>query len=412
MRRPVVSRFTLGILTGWIAVSSSMFILMTPYRGDDIINSSLPRDVASGATSYLGHFTKYTSQWITEQGRFFPGSVAWSEFAFGVFNTRETYKMWLMVLSLGVAAALSYLAMKLGRQFGVGPITVVALAGTWALRDWFDALTTFAGLLPGTVLLSLVALILLTTRRSPLSMVAGALVWGFVLVCYEVAIVFTPFFMGLVWAETKSKGRVLALAIPAAIQVAIVLYIRVTMSHPYAPAYTINLDPNAVFFTYLRQLGASLPLSAYWYPGAVLGEVPLRVLLMSLAVVGVPALLILLTATKDLTVTGSRPVWNVAATGLTITLCAPILTAVASRWQTELPAGQGYLSVVWGYAGVALLATAIVMALRRWELIGGGVWAKSGLFAWCIVMSTICALTFSSNYLIVSRWLGLPSTTG
>jgi hypothetical protein len=53
-------------------------------------------------------------------------------------------------------------------------------------------------------------------------------------------------------------------------------------------------------------------------------------------------------------------------------LLPPVLIAVSLGWQKELPAGQAYVSVVWGYVGVALLVTAGWAALadrprRGWQ---------------------------------------------
>jgi hypothetical protein len=41
------------------------------------------------------------------------------------------------------------------------------------------------------------------------------------------------------------------------------------------------------------------------------------------------------------------------------------LVAVTRRWQEELPPGQGYLAVVWGYVGCALLLVSAWLALVK-----------------------------------------------
>lgn len=95
-------------------------------------------------------------------------------------------------------------------------------------------------------------------------------------------------------------------------------------------------------------------------------------LVMVLVLVAVPvSVLLTLVASRPLDLRRAATA-KVAFLGASMWLLPPLLVAISLGWQNELPPGQAYVSVVWGYVGVALLMTAGWAALadrprRGWQ---------------------------------------------
>jgi hypothetical protein len=349
----------------FVAMVAVMPILLTPYLADDATNRTLPTYLAQSGTTAWEYFWAMTSDWAQKQGRFFPGSVLWGELVFLGVPTRETYKLLLLMLSLlaiGVVAQFvrTYLSAPL-----VGAATVVSLVATWSFRAWAaDGLHSFAGLLPLTITLTFACLLLVTAGRSWPSLALGLVLWSSALITYEVAILMTPALVAAARLANRGWPRSLAPVWPALVTLAVVLSLRSRVEAP-APAYQTSFEPQAVVTTYVRQLLASVPLSQLWYPGAEEVQISTRLILVCLVVVSIPAMLTLTTVVLSDAKVSWRGLSRTALVGGWTWLAAPLLVAVTRRWQEELPPGQGYLAVVWGYVGCALLLVSAWLALVK-----------------------------------------------
>lgn len=386
----------------YLVMMAAFPILLTPYRFDDTFDRLIPEKLSKPGGSYLGWFLDQTVPWMHNQGRFFPGAVAWREFVFTTFTTRASYKLFMAALSLTVMAAVVTLVWKMTGAKMVGAVAVTSLAATWTLRPWTDGLDSFAGLLPWTVLASIASLLLLMRGRGWLSAVLALLLWSGVLVTYEVAILITPALLLCVWLSGRGPARSLLLFWPALADLLFVVILR-SQAVAIAPAYRINLDFGAVFETYIRQSTAALPLSRFWYPGATLGILPLRLAAIALIVIGIPAGLVLVGVWQSRPNPTWRSLLGIGFFGATCWLAPPLLVAITQRWQVSLPPGEGYLSVVWGFVGVALIMASIWLSLAKLSL-------RSSFARWTIpllTLLTIClaglaALSFAANYFFAS----------
>jgi hypothetical protein len=348
----------------YLSVMAVVPILLTPYRFDDTFDRLVPQQLSKPGGSYLGWFLGQTVPWMRNQGRFFPGAVAWREFVFTTFTTRASYKLFMAVLSVMVIAAIVALVWKMSGTNLVGAVAVTSLAATWTLRVWTDGLDSFAGLLPWTILTTIGALLLLIRARGRLSIVLAVALWSCTLVTYEVAILITPALLLCVWLSGRGLARSLALICPALVDLLIVLVLR-SQAVAIVPAYKINLDFSAVVGTYIRQTAAALPLSQLWYPGATLGMFPLRLGFIALIIIGIPAALMLVAVWLSRPNPAWRALAGVGFFGATCWLAPPLLVAITQRWQVSLPPGEGYLSVVWGYVGVALVLMTFWLSLAK-----------------------------------------------
>lgn len=389
---------TLSALSTYVALMVTVPVLLTPYRADDEINRNYLLEHARGDWSHWDYFYKYTTQWMTNEGRFFPGSVAWGQLVYSVTTARVEYKLFLVLLALAAFTATGLVVARLTGQPVLAALLVLAMAPVWQIRNFYDGISAFAGLLPMTVLLVFTASYLLCRYRAWKVVLLAAALWSVVLMTYEVAILLTPVLAAVTWWQQRTRRSVLALVVPAMLVTAVVLRLRATMPRAPAPGYTVGLDPHDVLVTYVKQLSAALPLSQFWYPGAAdMPAVSPRLALISLLVLGVPALCAQLLLRRVCPAVPTRALSFLSLLGLWCWLASGAFVAVTVRWQTELPPGQGYLAVVWGYVGVALLLTAGWLTLHRSSVVRPSVWRRSLLHGFAVLLSLAAAGTFASN---------------
>lgn len=361
----------LSTITLWIALLTVAPVTTSPYRSDDKIHALEPGQLARDTPLATLHaawqsFHETVSWWVVHEGRFFPGSTLWTLIIFTVFPTLASYKIFIGALVLTMVALTAWLVATVARTALVVPVVVIALGSTITMRAWFDGLDSFSGVLPLTVCLALGATLLLIRGKRWVSIALAMLMWAYALTTYESVITFTPVVCLVVWFTRRSWSRSTALLWPTAVIGAIVAVLRSRVGTPVGNAYVINLEWWRVFVTYVKQTVAALPLSQVWYPGAVAPqEFDPHLAVLMLVVAGVPAAVALLCVVR------ARPAltWGalgiVSFLGAAFWLAPPALVAISLGWQNELPPGQGYVSVVWGYVGLALLGACAWLALAK-----------------------------------------------
>jgi hypothetical protein len=354
----------LAVGSAYLAVVSVIPVLTTPYRSDDAINRTVHERFTASGLSYVEFVAQWIGPWVTREGRFFPGSAAWTLAVFTTFTTREQYKAFLAALVLTMVVLTVTLVTTLTRA-ALAPVVVVALTSTLTLRSWFDGLDTFSGVLPLTVCLTLGSGLLLLAGRGLPSAVAASLLYGYALVTYEVAILLAPTLCVVVWCVRRRWTRTLPLVVPTAVVCVVVLALRSRATGSDGDAYRINLEPWRVLVTYTKQAAAALPLSEQWFPGGAGLDVAPALVGLTTVLVGVPAAVVLVTLGRaPVHVTRSR-LALAAFVGASCWLLPPLLVAVSLGWQNQLPPGHGYVSLVWGYVGVAVLVATAWTALAR-----------------------------------------------
>lgn len=350
--------------SAYLAVVSVIPVLTTPYRSDDALNRSVAERFSASGLSFVEFVTEWIGPWVTRDGRFFPGSATWTLAVFTAFTTREQYKALLAALVLTMVVLTATIVATLTRA-ALAPVVVVALASTLTLRTWFDGLDTFSGVLPLTVCLTLGSGVLLLRGRGWPSAVAAALLYGYALVTYEVAILLAPTLCLAVWIVRRRWTRTLPLVVPTVLVTVGVLVLRARATGSEGNAYRVSLEPWRVAVTYTKQAAAALPLSEQWFPGGAGLHVEPALVALSTVLVGVPAALVLVTLGRSRIDVPGRQLALAALLGASCWLLPPLLVAISLGWQNELPRGQGYVSVVWGYVGVAVLAAVAWTTLAR-----------------------------------------------
>lgn len=390
----------LASVSVYLALVAVAPITMTPFRSDDAINKGtraiLQHEEGSFLTALLREIHHFTTQWMANEGRFFPGSITWSFSVFSIFTSRGAYKLFAAVLCLVMIALVAHLASTLTRSRWMPVVIVAVMCCTLTLRGWHDGLDSFAGLLALTISLAVGATILLIRGTSRWSIALAIILWSIALVTYEVVIVVTPVVCLVIWWSRRSGPRALALLWPTLVDGLFVLYLRAHATS-VAPGYSVSLDPALVAATYVQQTAAALPLSEQWYPGSADFVVPHQLIGMTLLLVGVPTALGLVAALRS----GPFPTWRsilmLAFVGASFWLLPAVLIAITARWQAELPDGQGYLSVVWGYVGVALLMAAGWVTAAKRHVERPGVVGRVMVISATLVLSVMAALTVAQS---------------
>ena len=230
-------------------------ILMTPYRSDD---ARLQRGPAPGV-SFWDTVLGSTHEWMTTQGRFFPGAAVWSNGVFALTGDRLAYKATLAALSAVLVVLAAWFAVTLTRRGWAGPVTVVALASTMTLRV---RLLRRSGHVRGSRALDDLSdardPLLLVRRRGWVSALVAALLWSVALMTYEVVIALLPTVVLVVWMTTRSRWRALAVAWPTFVDVAVVFWLRAHATS-VSVNYSTSFDGAAVWRTYLRQAAGGAP---------------------------------------------------------------------------------------------------------------------------------------------------------
>jgi hypothetical protein len=340
-------------------------VLASAYGADDIWASQGPAYRAVNGVTLWDQWLTTTSQWMTTQGRFFPGTTADWLVVYETFTTRESYKAFQLVIALAAIAVFAVWVARALRNAWAGLLAGVLVLACTQFRFFFDPILHFAGELPMLVLAMFGALILLQSfvraRRRHLLLLVGAMaLWALALTTYESSYLVVPGALATIWMERAPRRRrlwaTLSLGLPTLVLGATVAVLRSRVVHPLE-VYSVNLDPTQFVPTLAKQLFATLPLSYTWSQHGH-GIPSLRhafepslasvILLVAVAVLTTVAIL-------RMPRTTGRQLLALTALGVSLLLAAASVTAVSRFWQHTLELGQGYIGVFVQSLGLALL---------------------------------------------------------
>ncbi|NUU16786.1 hypothetical protein HP550_05925 [Cellulomonas humilata] len=389
-------------LSAWLAGCWLAIITATTYIGDDLINKDIRAAAAERGTDLGGLIGHYTSQWMTEQGRFFPGSLGWSYTVFWVTEVRVPYKFVLGAVLVACVAACALLSVTLTGRWRVAPALVASAVCFVQVRVGFDAIIGFAGLVPLTLGLCAAAIVLLVRGRGWVSALVAAALYSMALVTYETVILFVPAMAALVVYWRRRWLPALALVVPAALAAGAAVVLRGAVRTPTLAAYTVDLDPHVVVPTFAKQALAALPMSQWILGAPGVPSVPTGAVVVAALVCGLPVAALMLSASGGPLRASWAAIVSLGGFGLWIWLTSALLTGITVRWQEEVHRGQGYLSVVYGYLGCALLACAIWLVGER--LVADR--SRTARAAWritsALVIAAVATATMAGNLAITS----------
>jgi len=119
--------------------------------------------------------------------------------------------------------------------------------------------------------------------------------------------------------------------------------------------------------------------------------------------VGIPVAIVLACVHRSRPDPSWRSLGMLALLGGMFWLAPPVLIAITLRWQDELPPGQGYLSVVWGYVGVALLLAVGWLALSKRRQHHAGAATRTAFLSGTAALSLMVALSIAQSLSIADQ---------
>lgn len=391
----------------WLAGAWVALVVATPYLGDDVINAKVRENARDQGLGLIGMISYYVRLWMDSQGRFFPGSLAWTFSLHWFAGSRVVFKLTLGAVLLAAVVVVALVVRELTRSWGAAALFVVLAFSCMQLRLGFDGLTSYSGLLPLVVFLTGASLLVLLTRSGLGWGVVAGLLYGLASVTYETVVLFLPALVALVLWKRRRWVLCLPLAVPGIAEFVTALVLRSRLSEAPAAAYTLRFDPPAVGRTLLTQAAAAVP-GAQWLFQVAPRPRPSE-LVVSLVLVGVPAMLAaawgmrrVVHAPPEEAVPRASCLLLVGF-GAWIWLVSSLLVALTKRWQDELGPGGAYLPVVFGFFGVALAAAGCWLGVarflrRRWQ----GRLAVWWIFSGAVFVGLIATATFAGNLAVVS----------
>jgi hypothetical protein len=394
---------TFPIIVGaWLMGCLLAIVVSTPYLGDDLVNKGI-RDIVAASGRSLTRFTvELTTAWMTNQGRFFPGALSWTYSVFWLFDTRVAYKLVIGMTVLGAIAVVGLLAARLTQRWKAAALFVPIALGLMQLRTTHDGLTSYAGLLPLTTGLSVAALVIVISRRGAGWAALAFVSYSLALVTYETVLLFAPIMVAIVVWIRRSWRPALAIAIPALIQTGIVIVLRLNMKGEQAPAYTVNLEPQVVLLTFAKQVLAAFPLSQWILSASSMPAISAGSIVAGALVAGIPTFVLFVYLGRSRFRAGRGQIVVLAAFGAWLWLSSSALIAITVRWQIELHRGQGYLSVVYGYFGLALCLLAAFLAVDRFMTGKQSRAVATWRVGSALLIGALVTLTFAGNLTVAS----------
>ena len=356
--------------TALIAILATLVVspvLSLPYADDDTFNRLYARLSWSESAHELFAQTK---AWVVQQGRFFPGSGLYSLGLWHMFDSRAAYMTFLLLLDLAVVAVVCLAVRGLTGSPDLALAALAALVSCMEFRFWFaDGLLSFAGLIPWTLLLTMLtgifaALALRTGHRR--WAVASAVVWALAITGYEVSLLMLPALLLLLLVSQPGHSRTRWMwAVGPVVVLAALQFIGSAILHSRAtdvvPSYQIRLD-GPVAVTFLKQWSAALPASQYWLGGTPSGvHLYGGLTVMLVLVFALPIALAGCGRNRVLAVAVPRRIaFGLIGAGAWAWVVPSLLAAVTARWQDSLVAGQGYIYLPYEYVGVALVSVGLL----------------------------------------------------
>lgn len=345
-------------------------VLWSAFSADDTFDSLLPMNLKFSGESFWSFLNNVVTGWKTNEGRFFPVAVLVGGLSHLWFPERESYKIAQFLVALIVLMLLAAFVALLSRSKWTGILAGLLLLAASQMRVQYDPFLQFSLQQPAlmTMVLSALILFLLSVRRESTTLLFASMLTFFAAtLTYESSALLWPMFPAVALFERRRNviRWVIPTAIGPSIAVMHLLYLRSQVSVTSA-GYTSNFDIPVLLRTFLKQAGASIPMTyaelnappfmlglsrhlrptdTWWAVGVVL-----------------TAVLTLLCLTR-LPKCSWRQIVALAAVGLTLWVLPALVVAQTSRWQSEIVTGNAYIPVYQGNIGFALVTVAAIIAM-------------------------------------------------
>lgn len=390
---------SMAAIVVWVIGLYVALVLESPYRNDDLLNKEIKNILKTSHHSLGGFIWLQVSGYVHADARFFPGGLGWTYTLFDVFDERSSYKLVVgLLLALGLLITGLCVAAMARSWVPAGAFVLIA-SGTLQVRLWADGLTSFAGLMMLTTALTLGALLLLLVKSGCWWLGLAAALYATALLTYEAVFVLAPFLIAVIFLSRRDWRPTIAIVVPAALALLTAISLKlITNAHPI-PEYTLSFSPDAVLSTFAKQMIAALPLTQWWI-GHTDGLPPIAgtLILLSVVLVGLPTFLGLYHLARNLRLRDEHAAKLCGLLGAGMWIAPAVLIAVTKRWQESMPWGQGYISVVYEYLGLALCLLSLWLFVSRRLQINHG---KRAILIWnaggAATVAVMATMTLAAN---------------
>jgi hypothetical protein len=382
------------LLLGFLVLMLSPY-LITGWYQDDSLNASTRGILATRGYGVLDLWWQQNSEWITQNGRFFPFALLLQDLAFTYLplSLSRLHQIGMVLIDL-------WLLSRLVRELGEGRpgwdprltwLPAVFAVLLFQLVEGHDSVASYNGLLQWTFFwgaLHVWGIARFVRGRGSRWILLGAALAAFLaLITYEVGIAF-PVAAGLLLILDARKAapafrRLLpafvAVATPIAVYLAITLVLRSRMTASYA-----GIQPKlgwAVARTFIYQWSGAVPLAHPLFGRCkVLRPPTLNEVLLALLAGAYAWGIFRYFANRATGGSGvARRPWPILIVGFCASLIPPAIIGLSARYQLEVNRpGAFYLPVYLTWVGTALLYSVAWVrrpATGRLAPIAVGIWA-------------------------------------
>lgn len=244
-------------------------ILKSGFYSDDTYNSQTKAYLSYENKSVSDYNKQISSSWI-QHGRIIPGFVyggyhLWTT----IFSNLIQYKIFMITLHIIVIIGYSFLLYKLTNSLSVFLLSFLITPLFFQFRRSHDPVTSFGFLVPLILFYLTASLIFLKEyfkKRKNIFFILSLFFYLLMLLMfYEIAYVFFPIAIYLIYLHKKKLLPTLKFSLPyiilSLIFIAIYFYVLIHATVGTYNGSTINFNIRLIILAFLKQVSASLPLS-------------------------------------------------------------------------------------------------------------------------------------------------------
>jgi hypothetical protein len=359
-------------------------IIPSAFSADDTFDSFTPFQLKYLDKSPWSFITEETQNWMTTQGRFFPGAITIGTYAHYFFPNRTGYKALQLAVALIALGTFYILIRFLVRSHRIAILSTLISLCAMQFKVQYDPLLQFSLQQPALMIiffLSVLSFSLGIRKNKSRYLFGSAILYFLALLTYETTVLLWPFFVFVLILENPPKWRLkLVSTIVAPTVISINLLVLRSRIEVAAAGYTSNFEPGPLTRTLFRQLLASMPMSySEIQTPLFIEDFPNHVHIQTgswwLGIAG--ALALTLWVIPNLPLINTRRRLALIGIGLTLWITPALVVAQTVRWQGELELGNGYITAYQGYFGFSLFAVGILLSIKsilkncslRWQLL-------------------------------------------
>jgi len=357
-----------------------LILIVNLYSFKPILSSGFYFDDAynSQTKSYLNYYNKTTTQFNKEiyegwlqHGRVIPGFI-YGGYGFWVnaVTSLFQYKAFMIIMHLAAIIIFSLLLYRLSKMPSVFFLSFLILPIFFQFRRSPDPVTSFGFLVPLTFLYLESALISLNkyleTKKILYLFISLSFYFLMLLMFYEIAYIFFPIIICVIFFQKKSLIETLKLSLPyvvlSTIFITVYFYVLTKATTGTYNGSTINFNFNLIVSAFLKQISASLPLSYLLVSKPQFFHINSLDYIYATIISLISFFLLMKLKLKKYRIS---IFFLLFLLGFLLIILSTIPIALSKRYQMEVGWGIGYLPVYIAYFGTALILITLLLLIVK-----------------------------------------------